>query len=279
MARAAAMRYIEVMRAWLKRNRKSLVWLTIAASPVLVYTALVLEIHINNARYEGAWDRLNDAATQAGLLVHHVNQPPDPPGLNRFYDESKPYPAPNGLTYHKVGYKDDQGRVVLESEFFGGARYFYEKLNYAYLDHHLGFINPDGSWAFVVEDPGIEHGGSFFNGRARVMRELSSDLTTPQWREGFIDPQGRIVVPLIYTSVSDYIGEKNTELALVGSRTLFAPIADRLMDGIDIEIPPIHWLFPAIRLGCIDKEGNTISLHGMRKSAQRLEEAQSTPAQ
>jgi len=236
-----------------------------------LYIISISWIHLQNARHKNLYDELKAAAQTNGLLVHHPNRPQDPPGFNRFYDESKPYRSSNGLTSHFVGYKNDTGEIVLPAIYRGGDWHFYEGFNYASDGNgRFGYILPDGSWAFKLESGS---GRSFFNGRARIMRELHSPLITPQWREGFIDKEGNVTVPMIYTQVRDYIGELDSEYTLVGSRSWLASIDDKLMNGIDINIPPIHILFPATMLIIIDKDGNPVPLSEVRSSIKRLEES------
>jgi len=246
----------------------------IFVSPLVIYVIVVALIHTHNTRYQAAYSELSDAANAHGLLVHHFNRPQDPPGLNLFYDENSTYKGGYGLTYNHVGYKDDDGNTVLPAIYTGGNRHFYEGLNYAYSDGRLGFINPDGSWAFVLQSRGIRLSNvhSFFNGRAVVMKELHSSRTTPQWRFGAIDKQGNIVIDLEYLSIKEFIGEQGNEYTLATKKTVFHSIYESLMDGIDISIgleiplPPRRWVF-------LDKDGNQVTLSQVRRSTRELNES------
>jgi len=124
-------------------------------SPLVIYLVLIISIHTHNALYRTTYDKLYDAAKANGFLVDHYNRAPEPAGLNRFYDETSTYKNSSGLDSEFVGYNDDKGNIVLPAIYHGGSKHFYEGLNYAYKDDRLGFINPDGSWAFLLNDQTI----------------------------------------------------------------------------------------------------------------------------
>lgn len=245
----------------------------ILLSPPFFYVVIVVLIHTHNARYQVAYENLSDAALANGLLVHHFNRPQDPPGLNRFYDENATYKGGYGLTYNYVGYKDDDGNIVLPAIYKGGNWHFYEGLNYAYTDGRLGFIKPDGSWAFVLQSRGIRLSNihSFFNGRAIVMKELHSSRTTPQWRYGAIDKQGNIVIDLEYLLIKEFIGEPGNEYTLAAKKTVFHSIYESLMDGIDISIG-LEYPLPPRRLVFLDREGNQVGISRIRRATHTLKE-------
>lgn len=240
-------------------------------SPFVIYLVLVVQIHTQNARHNAAYDDLYGAAKANGLLVDHYKRAPEPAGLNRFYGEVSTYKTSSGLTSKFVGYKDDDGNIALPAIYKGGYWNFHEGLNYAYKNGRLGFINPDGTWAFVLDNPAIQTSSSqsFFNGRAIVMKELYSSLITPQWREGAIDKEGNIVIELKYLFLKDFIGEFDHEYTIAAEKSIFHPFVERLMNGIDVSLG-FEYPFPPQRRIFLDKDGNKVSISQVRESIRTL---------
>lgn len=261
---------------FLRKPSKLTCLLLVVISPFALYFLLVVSIHAHNAKYNKIYDDLYTAANANGLLVRHYKRTPEPLGFNRFYDESSSYKSKHGLTSNHVGYKDDEGNIILPAIYNGGDWHFYEGLNYAYENGRLGYINPDGTWAFQLSDHSIQTSSSqsFFNGRAVVMKELSSHLITPIWREGAIDKEGNIVIELKYLFIKNFIGELDHEYTIAAEKTIFYPIFENMMNGIDVSLG-IEYIFPPQRLIFLDKDGNKVTPPEVRRSIKNLHESAS----
>lgn len=219
-----------------------------------LYLGSISWIGIANSRSSSLWDRMESHAQQYKLTTR-FSQQPDPADLVRFYDLSKPIRTAAGLDSHMQGYQNLDGEVVIAPIYKFASKEFNEGLAFVGTESRKGYIRPDGSWAF---DANFTYCDQFVNGRARVRQVPWGSI---RWRAGFIDPEGSIAVEIKYNSVGEFIGP----YTIAGERTIYAPIWESLMDGIDVSIPPFDFFFPPSRLRFIDKNGNTVSPRELRQ--------------
>ena len=106
------------------------------------------------------------------------------------------------------------------------------------------------------------------------MKELYSPLITPRWREGAIDKEGNIVIELKYLFLKDFVGEFDHEYTIAAKKSIFHPLVERLMNGIDVSLG-FEYPFPPKRLIFLDKDGNNVSISQVRKSIRTLNRAAS----
>ena len=257
-----------------KRRKRLKIAAMILALPA-IYLISIITLHFHNARFDRAYDNLRDAAQSNGLLVHHFNRPQSPAGFNRFYDESSTFGGLWGTSSSYAGFTNDEGEIVLPAIYRFPDSHFYEGLAHARNDDNKpGYIFPDGSWAFSID---ANYAGAFFNGRARIRKkESDSSRTTPHLLDGFIDLNGNVVVETKYYGVKDFVGEQNNEFTLVWKRTPYYSIYETMMDGIDISIPLIAWLFPPTKAQFIDLDGNKATIADIRRSIKSLKSTAQT---
>ncbi|MBL4699409.1 MAG: WG repeat-containing protein [Phycisphaerales bacterium] len=231
----------------LKLKKITLILLMIGTLPAIYITSILWIAGINN-HYEQVWSELQSYGDRHNF-VRAYKQPMEPADLIHFYDEQQTFKRQNGLTSKMQGFKDPNGNIVLPAIYHFADKGFYEGLAYVGQGNRRGFIYPDGSWAFETN---FTHVDGFINGRARV--RMQSNLGDP-WQAGFIDKDGNIAVEVKYLRVRDYIGL----YTIVKEPTVYNPIWESLMDGLDINIGPIDFLFPPGRSRFLDKDGNRVS--------------------
>ncbi len=237
-----------------RRRRRLWVILAVALLPSL-YLLHVVSLHASNARHERVWDR---------YLTHaHANAVPtrpvaDPIDLIRFDDESQPFRTTHGLAAHLQGYKNSAGEIVIPAVYRTAQKEFTEGLAFiGHADGTRGYIRPDGSLAFAADFPYAE---PFVHAMAHVRTERDSGPYAGRLRSGYIDATGRVVVEPQYSSGSHFVGP----YARVARSTIYAPIYERLMDGIDIDVG-LGWPFPEQRI-FIDNQGRRVSPRTVERS-------------
>lgn len=230
-----------------RRRRRLWVVLVVAFLPSL-YLIHVVSLHLSNARHDRVWDELRTHANANGIPWRPAADPID---LIHFYDESQPFRTTSGFDSHLQGYKNSAGEIVIPAVYRTAQREFTEGLAFTgHADGTRGYIRPDGSLAFKAAYPYAE---PFVNGMAHVRTERDTGLFAARLRSGYIDTTGRVVVEPKYASGENYVGPYTR----VVRRTIYTPIFDRLMDGIDIDIG-LGWLFPS-RWIFIDNQGRRVS--------------------
>lgn len=119
--------------------------------------------------------------------------------LHKFASESKSYQA-WGSTLPLWGYKDDDGSVIIEPRFSPCAEKFFGELAWAAdpFERKSGYINPDGSWAIVVN--GYTN-SKFLDGMGQF-QIIGSDRF-PLY--GFVNRDGKEVVPPVYRYATYYV--------------------------------------------------------------------------
>jgi hypothetical protein len=170
--------------------------------------------HRNNA-IESAWMQYVMATGFQHILGHRVDR--DPSAELHIVMGNGPLITSdqygNTTTIeHATGYADASGNVVIEPRFHGGGQ-FSEGLAWATEGKGIGYINSAGEWAIK---PQFYDARSFHDGRARI-RELRDD---GYGVSGYIDPRGRIVIPIEYDSATDFF----CGYALVGEETFLSSI-------------------------------------------------------
>jgi len=239
-----------------KPKLKARHWLLLAITAlVIAYPASLVWIHTSNARHERVWDNLRAHARMHGIPTRPT---PDQLDLIHFYDQSQPYTLSYGGTNHMQGFKNAAGEIVIAPTYFSLDKHFHEGLVSAVLaDKTQGFIRPDESVAFITDFDYVE---PFVNGMAMVRRKSDPNEPFPPLRHGFIDQTGTVVVETKYDAAKDYVGD----YTMVRERTIYSPIYDNLMDGLDIDVG-LQWLLPN-RLRFLDKEGNRVSPSTVKRS-------------
>lgn len=255
------------MKRFIIKHRKALsIWGGILFIPTL-YALSISWIHFQNARIQSIFDQLETAAQKNGLLVHTHRRPPQPSNLIRFTDETNPFRSSHGGTGYFVGYKDLQGNIILPAIYQSGDKYFHDGLAYVIFEGNRdAFIHPDGSIAFKVMADYVD---PFFNGRA-ILKNQYPSRGYPRFREAVIDDTGQNLTGFRYYRIREFLGEPGDEYSMVTSPTIYYPIFEILMDGIDIHIPPFEILLPPVKASFIDKDGNKASASEVKQSIKRL---------
>lgn len=219
-----------------------------------IYPTSLIWIHTSNARHERVWDSLRVYARQHSIPMYPM---PDQFDLVHFKDKAQPYRTSSGLTNHKQGFKNAAGEIVIAPTCYSLGE-FHEGLAFAVLaDKTPCFIRPDASIAFEAR---FSYVGQFLSGMAMVRQKSDPNEPFPPLRHGFINKAGEVVVPTIYDSAQNYVGSYTA----VRKRTIYSPLYDHLMDGIDIDVG-FQWLLPN-RLMFLDKEGNRVSPSIVKRS-------------
>lgn len=258
------------MKRFIIKHRKGLSILAAFLFLPSLYGIAITTVHIHNARYKNTFENLTAAARSNGLLVHSYMRANQPANLSRFNDESKQFKTSWGSTTENVGYKDLTGEIIIPSIFKFGDKGFHEGLAWVVTeDNRRACIRPDGTIVFTTNADYVQ---PFFNGRARIRRKSNPSEPFPWLLKGFIDREGNTVVAAKYYDATQYIGELDGEYVLVNKTTIFTSIYDSLMDGIDIDIPPVRILFPPSKALFLDKDGNTAPISEVRASIKRLKE-------
>ncbi|MFG0300021.1 MAG: WG repeat-containing protein [Phycisphaerales bacterium JB047] len=246
------------MRKLFRKHRKLKITILIVLTLFSIYLAHITLIHYSNSRHDRIWDEIVDHAIANGIAY----KPTRDPSIDRvhFYDDSSTYRSRSGLTRKYQGYRDSSGEVILPAIYKWADKEFCEGLAYVVMpDGNGAFIHPDGSVAFKAN---YDHVSPFVNGMAQVRNELSSNLITPQIRTGYINHEGMLVIPIENknSNGSDFTGD----YVLIAKRTIYSPIYDTLMDGIDVSLG-FHWFFPN-KLYFFDKQGKRVSPAKVRRS-------------
>jgi len=233
----------------LRLKKITIIWLMAVGTLPAIYITNILWIAGINNHYEDIWSELQRYGDRHNF-IRAYKQPKEPADLIHFYDEQQTFRGQYGLTSKMQGFKDPDGNIVLPAIYQFADQNFYEGLAFVRVNNtHRGFIHPDGSWAFNAHYTYVD---GFINGRARVRTQ--SNLGD-HWQAGFIDKEGNIAVRVKYLRVRDYIGP----YTIVSEPTMYNPIWESLMDGIDISIPPFNFFFPPGRSRFLDKNGNRVS--------------------
>lgn len=246
------------MRKLFRTHRKLKITILIVIACICVYPLHLVLLHSSNAKHDRIWDELVDHAIANGITY----KPTRDPSIDRvhFYDKTRNFRTRSGLTSNYQGYLNSSGDLVLPPIYKYAQREFCEGLAHVALPDGTGaFIHPDGSIAFKAN---YDYVSSFVNGMAQVRNEISSRGITPQIRTGFINQSGELVIPIQYADSrsNHFIGD----YTLVYERTIYSPIYDKLMDGIDVSLG-LEVLLP-LRLRFVDKEGNQVSPSEVRRS-------------
>jgi len=247
------------MHRWFKTHRKLKITTLVVFTLLAIYPTHIILIHRSNAKHDRIWDELRSYANTNGITF----KPAPDPTINRirFEDESRTYRSRSGLTNNNYqGYLDSSGEIVLPAMYRWADKEFCEGLAHVVMpDGNGAFIHPDGSIAFKAN---YDYVSPFVNGMAQVRNEIIPRGITPQIRTGFINQSGELVIPIQYADSrsNHFIGD----YTLVYERTIYSPIYDTLMDGIDVSLG-LEGLFP-LRLRFIDKQGNTVSPAKVRRS-------------
>lgn len=230
---------------WTKRH-----WLLTAVvlAPTL-YLAHIASIHRSNSRHWTVWGNIENQATRSGIVTRPV---PDPPGLTRFYDQSKSFRTRSGLTLQYAGFADTSGSVVIPAVLQGPRETFSEGLVFAsHANGQRGYFNAEGALVVAVS---FDYADPFVNGMAEV-RVREGAGPSANLRSGYIDRTGAVVVPLKYREGTHFVGP----YALVFNDSVYARAYDWAMDGIDVEVG-LAWLLPPSRAMIIDQKGKRVSL-------------------
>lgn len=200
------------MKAAVTRHRILLGIAGLLALAILVIAAYASYWCIRADRVRKSWDQ----------WTSELSGPPPwatPSNDLHAFRSSSTFVANDGLTYTLKGYKDAKGAVVIEPRFVACAKRFYEGLAWAYEPKTgtSGYINPDGTWAFVVAGSVTS---DFSNGMARIRKHESNGDT----KFGYVDTLGNVVVSPRYQIASHYVDG----YALVEENTWLGSLADRL---------------------------------------------------
>lgn len=244
------------MPASTPKLRRRWIWvvLGVAFLPSL-YAIHVTSIHLSNAAHDRVWDRYLGHAHATGIPTRPVADPID---LIHFFDESQPFRTTHGLTSHTQGYKNSVGEIVLPAVYRTAQKEFTEGLAFTgHANGTRGYIRADGSLAFEAVYPYAE---PFVNGMAHVRTERGTGPYADRLHSGYIDATGRVVVEPRYDGGDHFVGPYTR----VTRRTIYNPIYERLMDGIDIDVG-LHWLFPNQRL-FLDNQGRRVGPRTVQRS-------------
>lgn len=148
---------------------------------------------------------------------------------------------------------------------------FYEGLSIVRSEQRgmIEYHRPDGSVAFTIK---ADYADPLFNGRAVLKREYPS-RGRPQFREAIIDNTGHLLTDFSYYNIKEFVGELDNEYSMVTTPTIYSPIFELLMDGIDVHIPPFEIFLPPVKASFIDKNGNPTSIQEVKRSIRRLKES------
>jgi len=195
---------------------------------------------LGNSKSRKTWSSLLEYASDSGLPTFRtrVHQPAD---LIKYVDMSVEYRTRHGAVAHVTGYKRENGDIAIKAKFHGNAKFFYEDLAWAKdLDGTLGYIHPNGEWAFKVD----AYSAFDFIGDRAIIRNISESGHTI---DGFIDKYGTIVVEPRFWDVENYIGE----FALVSLPTWRTRILKKI---VDVSGMSINTCF-SYHVYIIDREG------------------------